>query len=335
MADEQVSQEPTEAQPAKQEAPPEQPVKKQKGPGFSLKNWVIHIYDTQYKKLMIIPALFIIAAIAVLLMSFARTGSFFAKDISLSGGVSAIAVTDFSDINGLQADLLNQFPTSDAQVRELSQLGKTTGIVVEASFQSEQDINSLLAFVSQKIGVPQNELTVQKMGASLGTSFFQQLLKGIIIAFCFMAVTVFIYFRIISGKWLWLPGLFVVWTAIVDILCTLAVVSFSGTRVSAAGLAAFLMLIGYSVDTDILLTVRALKGTDPTLGERIRSAVKTGVLMSMTAFGAVIAGYFFAEAETIKQIMFIISIGMIFDIIHTWLTNAGLLRWYLEGRGIV
>ena len=39
----------------------------------------------------------------------------------------------------------------------------------------------------------------------------------------------------------------------------LALIDFLGIEISAAGIAAFLMLIGYSVDTDILLTSRALK----------------------------------------------------------------------------
>ena len=268
-------------------------------------------------------------------MSYSRTGSFFKKDISLSGGVSIIAVTDYSDEVALESELAKRFPDADVSVRTLTQVGKATGLVVEAAMQSDNSINDLIGFLSSKLGIPAPEFTVQKVGASLGSSFFHQLIKGIVIAFTFMAFTVFVYFKIVSGKWLWLPGLFVIWTAFVDILCTLAVVSFSVMHVSAAGLAAFLMLIGYSVDTDILLTVRALKSNEPTLAERVRSALRTGVLMSLTAFGAVIAGYFFAQAETIKQIMFILSVGMIFDIIHTWLTNAGLLKWYLEKQGVV
>ncbi|MBI2176340.1 hypothetical protein HYU40_03245 [Candidatus Woesearchaeota archaeon] len=310
--------------------------KKNEGSEYSgFKGRVIDIYDNQYKKLLIIPAAVIIAAVVILLLSYSSTGSFFKKDISLSGGVSVIAVTGFTDTVGLESGLVNRFPDADVSVRSVTQLGSSTGVVVEAAMQSEQDIDALLDFVSGKIGVDKKEFSVQKIGASLGSSFFSQLTKGMIFAFIFMALAVFVYFRIVAGKWLWLPGLFVIWTAFVDILCTLAVVSITGLHLSAAGLAAFLMLIGYSVDTDILLTVRALKGTEARLNERIRSAVRTGVLMSLTAFGAVVAGYFFAEAETIKQIMFILSAGMIFDIIHTWLTNAGLLRWYLEKKGMV
>lgn len=300
----------------------------------SLVSSLIRVYDTKYRKLLVIPAAVIVAAVVVLLMTYSSTGSFFKKDISLSGGVSVIAITDFSDTALLEAELFSQFPESDVSVRRLSQLGKSTGIVVEAGLQSDEDIGQLLAFVSSRLGIPEDDLTVQRVGASLGRSFLNKMMVGIAIAFALMALAVFIYFRIISGKWLWLPGIFVVWTAFVDILCTLAVVSLLGVHLSAAGLAAFLMLIGYSVDTDILLTVRALKGSGP-LAERVRSAAKTGLLMSLTAFGAVVAGYSFAESETVKQIMLILSVGMLFDIVHTWLTNAGLLRIYLEKRGMV
>ncbi len=306
-----------------------------RGGKSSLKDLAVNIYDNHYRKLLIIPAAVIIAAVVILLLSYSDTGSLFKKDISLSGGVSVIAVTDFSDEVALEEELASRFPGYDVSVRSVTQLGRSTGIVVEAAMQSEKDIDALLDFLSARLGIGKGEFTVQKVGAALGSSFFRQLTRGMIFAFIFMAITVFVYFRIAAGKWLWLPGLFVIWTAFVDILSTLAVVSISGLHLSAAGLAAFLMLIGYSVDTDILLTVRALKGSEARLNDRVRSALRTGVLMSLTAFVAVTAGYFFAEAETIKQIMFILSVGMIFDIIHTWLTNAGLLRWYLEKKGMV
>ena len=302
--------------------------------GVPFREAAARFYDDNYIKLLVIPIAVIIAAVVVLLLSYSRTGSFFQRDISLSGGLSVSAVSGFNDDIALEKELSQRFPGNDISVRKLTQLGGSVGLVVEANMQSREEIDSLLGYLEGKLGIKRTDFTVQSVGASLGQSFFMQMLKGLLIAFVFMALTVFVYFKVVSGRWLWLPGLFVVWTAFVDILCTLAVVTFSGMHVSAAGLAAFLMLIGYSVDTDILLTVRALKGVEARLPDRIRSAMKTGVMMSLTAFGAVIAGYFFAQSETVKQIMFILSAGMIFDIIHTWLTNACLLRWYLEKKGI-
>jgi len=32
----------------------------------------------------------------------------------------------------------------------------------------------------------------------------------------------------------------------------------------------------------------------------------------------------------IKQIMFILMVGLVFDVVYTWIQNAGILRWYME-----
>ena len=56
-----------------------------------------------------------------------------------------------------------------------------------------------------------------------------------------------------------LPSIAVIFAAFSDIVFALVIVDFMEIKLSAAGIAAFLMLIGYSVDTDILLTSRALK----------------------------------------------------------------------------
>ena len=90
------------------------------------------------------------------------------------------------------------------------------------------------------------------------------------------------------------------------------------------------MLIGYSVDTDILLTSRVLKSKSGTIFERVRSAMRTGLTMTMTALIAVLVAFTFTTSDTIRQIMLVLLIGITLDIIHTWLTNASVLRWWAE-----
>ena len=64
----------------------------------------------------------------------------------------------------------------------------------------------------------------------------------------------------------------------------LALIDYLGIKLSAKrNCKAFLMLIGYSVDTDILLTTRALKKQEGTINERIYGAFKTGIFMNVTA----------------------------------------------------
>ena len=75
-------------------------------------------------------------------------------------------------------------------------------------------------------------------------------------------------------------------SAFADIVMTLALVNFLGFKLSTAGIVAFLMLIGYSVDTDILLTTRLLKKHEST-NKALWGAFKTGTTMTITSIIAI------------------------------------------------
>lgn len=130
------------------------------------------------------------------------------------------------------------------------------------------------------------------------------------------------------------PSAAVVLAAVADILMTLVAVNLLGIPLSAAGIIAFLMLIGYSVDTDILLTTRVLREQTGTINARIWGAFKTGITMTLTAIAAVGVSLFLtmSYSETLAQIFTIMLIGLGFDIFNTWVTNASLLKWYMEGK---
>jgi preprotein translocase subunit SecF len=57
------------------------------------------------------------------------------------------------------------------------------------------------------------------------------------------------------------------------------------------------------------------------------------MMMSLSALIAVFTAYFFTHSAIIKEIMFILAVGLIGDIIFTWVQNAGILRWHLEKKG--
>ena len=124
----------------------------------------------------------------------------------------------------------------------------------------------------------------------------------------------------------------VIAAAVADIVITIAIVNIIGINISTAGLAAFLMLIGYSVDTDILLTTRVLKRKEGTVLKRIFSAFKTGILMNFTTFIAIVIALSITSSDVIKQIMIILLIGILVDQVSTWIQNVGILRWYLENK---
>ena len=79
-----------------------------------------------------------------------------------------------------------------------------------------------------------------------------------------------------------IPSAAVIISAFADILMTLALIDYLGIKVSTAGIVAFLMLIGYSVDSDIMLTTRLLKRQGNT-DKNLAGAFKTGITMTITS----------------------------------------------------
>jgi preprotein translocase subunit SecF len=121
-------------------------------------------------------------------------------------------------------------------------------------------------------------------------------------------------------------------SALSDIVITIAVVNLMGVKISASGIVAFLLVIGFSVDTDILLTIKVLKRKEGTVMERIYNAIKIGTLMTISSIAAVAVGLSLSKSEVISQIMLVLLIGLIVDLFTTWIQNVGILRLYLEWK---
>ena len=288
-----------------------------------------NIYEKQYKKLLIIPFALLFVAIVLIGMKAAATGDFINRDVSLKGGVTVtIPAGEGIDIIKLENELSLKFPANDISTKSISQFGKQTGVIIEADVNQDK-ADKLIEEIGNALNseLSSQDYSVEIVGSSLGASFFKEIVIALLIAFVFMALVVFLYFRTI------IPSAAVILAALSDILVTLAIVNFMDMKLSAAGIAAFLMLIGYSVDTDILLSTRVLKRREGTIMERIYGAFKTGMVMSLTTLVAVITALMITQSEIIRQIMIILLIGLLVDLINTWIQNVGILRWYLEKYG--
>jgi len=297
--------------------------------GFStlaMKSKLKHIYEHKYKLLLLIPFIILVLAIVQIGAQYAITGDFVNRGISLKGGSTITADFDSSiNIDDLQGFINSKFPKAEISVRTLSSAGQDIAFVIESDAQENNEINALTTVLKEKFPAD-TEFSVEVMGSALGESFFKQTITALLIAFVLMGIVVFIYFRTLA------PSLAVILAAFSDIVVTLAIFNLTGIKLSTAGIAAFLMLIGYSVDTDILLSTRVLKRKEGTLMEKIYGAMKTGLTMNVTTLSAIAVSLFFVQSEIIKQIMIILFIGLLVDIIMTWIQNVGVLRIYLERK---
>jgi len=294
---------------------------------MGFKQFSLRIYDVHYKKLMIFSFLVLLACMVSLGVTYARTGELFQKGVSLKGGITmTIPVSHNVDSKAIEAALAAKFPAGDISVREITEGATTSALIVEAADVSAENLESALPELG--VELEKDKYSVESMGSSLGQRFYSQTIKAVAIAFVSMAVVVFITFRST------VPSSFVVLAAFSDVVSTIAVISLMGMKMSTAGIAALLMLIGYSVDTDILLTTKVLKRKSEggTIFQRTIGALRTGVTMTSTALVASIIGMIFTRSDMIRQIMTIVTIGLVFDLIYTWFQNAGILRLYMERK---
>ncbi|MEK6878750.1 MAG: hypothetical protein AABY22_04045 [Nanoarchaeota archaeon] len=148
----------------------------------------------------------------------------------------------------------------------------------------------------------------------------------LLILFAIALIGIYLFFSV--------PSLAVILSAFADMVMTVAIVDLFGMKISSAGIVAFLMLIGYSVDTDIMLTNRLLKRTSGTINHHVWSAFKTGMSMTITALFAVLVSLIITKSLSpiLAQIFTVILIGLLFDMINTWITNTSLLKWYVESK---
>ncbi|MFP4401253.1 MAG: protein translocase subunit SecF [Candidatus Woesearchaeota archaeon] len=288
------------------------------------KSGFLGFYDSNYKKLLIIPILMLLLSIGFLGYNYATEGSLVGLGVSITGGVSVTATGEIVySVPETEAYILEQFPESDVNARFISSAGETIGITVEASEVSEDEF---VPVVREYLG-DDLDYSIEVTGSSIGSAFFRQMLTALILAFVLMGIVVFISFRTV------VPSLAVILSAASDMLVTLAIISLLDVKLSLAGIAAFLMLIGYSVDTDILLTTRVLKRKQGTVFERIMSAFETGFTMNLTTLAAITAGLIFSQSDVLSQIMLILFIGLMIDMVNTWIQNVGILRLYVEKKG--
>jgi preprotein translocase subunit SecF len=271
---------------------------------------------SSYKPLIAIPVIITVIALVLLATNGLTQG------IDLRGGTNVVIdLHQDTSAQELQSIISNGIGNNQVEVTSIVNQKATVEIAGETDAVK---LTNVLA------GVGTIE-SLQSVGALLSERAVTQVYYAIAFAFLFMAITVFIVFREL------VPSIAVILAALSDIIIALGGMSLFGIPLSVASVGAILMLIGYSVDTDILLTTRVLKRREGTVNERAIDAMKTGFTMAAAAIASMVTLYlvvifFMPFAHTLSQIASVLIIGLVADVLATWLMNLGVLRLYMEAR---
>jgi len=269
-----------------------------------------------YKALMIIPLLVTLLALGIIFSNGLE------QSVDLKGG-SITEITLEKKISQTELKSLIEEKLNIKDVNVVSITGSEATVQMGSEVQVDQFANALEGTAKIK--------SYKSVGPILSKEAMKQIYWAVGFAFLFMSITVLIVFRNL------VPSLAVIMAALCDIIIALGGMSAFKIPLSLASIGAILMLIGYSVDTDILLTTRLLKQKKGKITERAIGAMKTGITMSAAAIAAmgalyIVTVFIIPEAEVLSNIAAVLIIGLSVDIITTWLMNLGILRWYLEAK---
>jgi preprotein translocase subunit SecF len=269
------------------------------------------------KQMVIIPLILLVLALISVGYSMYTTGLPVHPGIDFSGGTAVTVFTTDSQ-DQISAYFVG-YPLEGIEP------GINNGYYLKFGNMPDAQLQSLTAKISERYP----DAKIDQIGESFGKTLQSQAVLALIFSFIGMAIVVFVSFRT------FVPSVAVVLSAFADIVMTAGVMNLIGLTLTLNTVAALLMLIGYSVDSDILLTMRTLKRQGK-LEDKLAGAFRTGIIMTSTAIAAVAAMWvvsWWGQVETINQIATVLLIGLVFDILNTWLTNAGIIKWYITRKG--
>jgi len=269
-------------------------------------------------RMVAIPMVIFILSLIIIGMTYASTGLPVRPGIDFTGGTSVTIAT-----NDSEATLQSYF--AGFPLEPITRDVTSTIYLLQFDSMSASQNQQLI----DKINARYPDASVDYIDSTFGQTLQGQALIALLFSFIGMAIVVFIAFRT------FIPSIAVVSCALIDMAGTAAGMNLLGISLTLPTTAALLMLIGYSVDSDILLTMRVLNRQGK-LEEKLAGAFRTGIIMTSTTLAAVLSLWIISslgQIETIRDMAAVLLVGLVLDIMNTWITNATLIRWYAERKG--
>jgi preprotein translocase subunit SecF len=176
--------------------------------------------------------------------------------------------------------------------------------------------------------VSYQSISVQSVSPVLSTHFIEKALNVVVFSAVLSIILVFLFFRSI------VPSIAVLTGALSDVIIAMGAMGLFGIPLTLQSFAALLMLIGFSLDTDILLTTRILKRKGD-LRENAFDAMKTGLTMSVmaiVAFASLFVLSLVMHIPAYYEISAVALAGLVGDMFATWGINGVMILWYAERR---
>ena len=269
--------------------------------------------DYTNRQLVALPLAVLAVALVIIALVFVLTGSPVSLGLEFTGGTEIRFTADTSS-NAVET----AFEDGGIDVASLRSVGTDNSYILTTQ---ETDTQALEA-AAESVGADID--SIDSRSAAFGSETQNQALFGVLIAFAGMSVLVGLIFRTL------VPSVAVVASAFSDLVIPIALMNVLNIELSLGAVAALLMIIGYSVDSDILLNNHVLR-RHGSFYESAYQAMRTGVSMTLTSIAAMTTMFlvsWYLGIPLLPDIALILVFGLSADLMNTYLMNMSLLRWY-------
>ncbi len=253
------------------------------------------------------------------------------SDVTVTNG-SAEAVAKYAEARQAIDSVADELFAIAGMEKPSSSYSNTNELKQAAgeAYRSVMDDYSALLSATLSTLVDYESASFNEVSASLSAKFIDKAFMVVVYSTILVSITVFIIFRT------FIPSLAVLIGAACDIIIALGAMGLFGIPLTLASFAALLMLVGFSLDTDVLLTMRVIKRKEGQPRERAYDAMKTGMTMSMALMLSFLCLFILASVthiNTYYEISAVALAGLVGDLFATWLLNGVIVLWYLEHGG--
>ena len=274
---------------------------------------LVEWWERHWKMLLFVPSLMFVLSLAYFAYNTANTDFPVPRSVELSGGKEITISYAGLDRQGFEK-------AAERLGLDYRFVGENT-LIVDGKYTMNETL------VLQELGKHMQVLdsSLRTVGPSLGEAFWCQAETAMLVSLVFISIMVFFLFKS------FVPSFAVISSIIIDVSVTTAIVTAMGYDFSIAMIGALLTIVSYSIDTDVLLTTKLVKHGG-NFRENMKSALKTGFIISLAAMISAVTVFVVSANPVLKDISIVLIVGLVVDFIVTWLQNAGIMKWWANER---
>ena len=266
------------------------------------------IYEKLDKLYVISLALFFLSLIIFGYNLF--TGHLYNADYTIKGGIKYTFQANENVINNLSKTL-------NVEIHKLN--NNYYFIIPKGENINKSKIEATL----NSLGI--KNYNVEETSSLLSSAFFKTLIGLVIFSFILVIISLFLIYKdvkiaSIAGRALFF-NIFITFT-----LTNLFI------PLSKYVIPAYLMIIGYGIDTNLILINHMLKEKKFELKKRFALAFNTGIMIHLTTLTVLLIGIILANNLVFKYIFSILAVGLLIDIVDTWFLNGYLIKKFVENQ---